>query len=105
MKTQLRTRFENYLTLQRLSDRTIESYLQAIKGIAAYYGKSPDSLSEQEIQTYLLYLLRTRSELEFLQCSTFRPASLLREISQTQILRILAATPPPATKTPRSVEP
>ena len=60
MKTQLRTRFENYLTLQRLSDRTIESYLQAVKGIAVYYRKSPDNLSDPEIQAYLLYLLRER---------------------------------------------
>ncbi|MDY6842128.1 MAG: site-specific integrase [Pseudomonadota bacterium] len=60
MKTQLRIQFENYLTLERCSDRTIESYVQAIQKLAAHYHKRPETLTNQQVQDYLLYLIRER---------------------------------------------
>jgi integrase/recombinase XerD len=60
MTTELRRRFEDYLTLQRLSDRTKEAYISAVAGLAKFYGKSPDSLANDLIQQYLLYLIRER---------------------------------------------
>lgn len=60
MKTELRTRFENYLILQRFSERTIESYVGAVYGLAKHTGKSPDQLTNEQIQAYLLYLIKDR---------------------------------------------
>ena len=45
MNTLLRQRFTGYLLLQRYSERTIEAYLQAVAGLARYYGKSPDVMT------------------------------------------------------------
>lgn len=60
MTTELRRRFEDYLTLQRLSDRTKEAYISAVAGLAKFYGRSPDTLADDLVQQYLLYLIRDR---------------------------------------------
>lgn len=61
MKTELRKRFENHMTLHRFSPRTIRSYTEAVLGLANHTRKPPDTLSNGEIQDYLLYLLRDRN--------------------------------------------
>lgn len=60
MGTELRRRFEDYLTLQRVADKTKKSYINAVAGLAKFYGKSPDTLVNEQIQQYLLYLIRER---------------------------------------------
>jgi len=60
MKTELRTRFENYLTLQRFSLRTIESYVGAVRGLAKHSRQSPDLITNDQIQSYLLYLIKDK---------------------------------------------
>jgi integrase/recombinase XerD len=60
MKTELRIQFENYLTLQRFSPRTIESYVGALLGLAKHTRKPPDTLKNEQIQSYLLYLIQER---------------------------------------------
>ena len=60
MATDLRTQFLNYMTLQRFSDHTKRCYVTGVKGLAKYYKKSPDTLSNEQIQDYLLYLLQDR---------------------------------------------
>ena len=57
MSTDLRTKFNNYMTLQRLSPHTKKSYIRAVKGLATFYNKSPDKLTNDQIQEYLRYLL------------------------------------------------
>jgi integrase/recombinase XerD len=57
MSTDLRTKFNNYMTLQRLSPHTKRSYIRAVKGLATFYNKSPDKLTNDQIQEYLRYLL------------------------------------------------
>jgi site-specific recombinase XerD len=45
------------MTLQRLSTHTKRSYIRAVKGLATFYNKSPDKLTNDQIQEYLRYLL------------------------------------------------
>ena len=60
MATDLRTQFLNYMTLQRFADHTKRTYVTGVKGLAKYYKQSPDTLSNEQIQDYLLYLLQDR---------------------------------------------
>lgn len=60
MSTELRTQFINYMTLQRLSLHTKRNYIRAVKGLAEYYNQSPDTLTNDQIQEYLRYLLEDR---------------------------------------------
>ena len=60
MTTDLRTQFFNYMTVQRFAEHTKRSYVGAVKGLAKFYKQSPDALSNEQIQNYLLYLLKDR---------------------------------------------
>ena len=60
MVTDLRTQFFNYMTLQRLADHTQRTYVTSVKGLAKYYMLPPDTLTNEQIQDYLLYLLKDR---------------------------------------------
>lgn len=60
MSHDLRTQFVNYLELNRYSKSTIKNYTLAVKGLAFFFNKSPDQLSNEHIQQYLLYLIRDR---------------------------------------------
>ena len=57
MSTELRTQFLNYMTMQRFSPHTKKNYVTAVKGLAEFYNQSPDMLTNDQIQDYLLYLL------------------------------------------------
>lgn len=48
-------RFHEMMKLGPYLPRTRESYLWAIKGIAQYYNRSPESLTEEELRKYLLF--------------------------------------------------
>lgn len=56
----LREQMDKDMVLRGMSPRTRESYLYAVRGLAKYYHRSPDTLSEQEVQNYLLYLIDVR---------------------------------------------
>lgn len=56
----LREQMDKDMVLRGMSPRTRESYLYAVRGLAKHYHKSPDALSEQDIQNYLLYLIEER---------------------------------------------
>jgi site-specific recombinase XerD len=60
MSTDLRAQFLNYMTLQRFADHTKRTYVTGVKGLAKYYKQSPDTLSNEQIQDYLRYLLEDR---------------------------------------------
>ena len=44
------------MQLRGLAERTQQSYVAAVRGLAAYYGQSPAKLSEAELRQYFLYL-------------------------------------------------
>lgn len=58
--TPLRQRMFDALVLRGMATRTQESYLRAVAGLARYYGRSPDQLNSDQVQGYLLHLLRER---------------------------------------------
>jgi hypothetical protein len=58
--SELRTRMDNDMVLRGMAVRTREAYLNAVRGLAKFYRRSPDQLSEQEVQGYLLHLLQER---------------------------------------------
>ena len=58
--TLLRQRMIRDLQLRRLADRTQQTYVQAVAGLAKYYKQSPDQIDDQKVQDYLLHLLNER---------------------------------------------
>ena len=56
----LRKRMEADMVERNLALRTRESYVEAVRGISKYYKRSPDTLSEDEVQRYLLHLIEER---------------------------------------------
>ncbi len=58
--TPLRQRMLDALILRGMADRTQESYIEAVARLARHYGRGPDKLTAEEVQQYLLHLLRER---------------------------------------------
>jgi integrase len=50
----------NYMQLQRFAKSTQKNYFLAVKGLSQYYNQSPDALSQEQIQAYILYLIEER---------------------------------------------
>ncbi len=67
----LRQRMIHDLTIRGLAENTHKSYLQAVTGLARYYRRSPDQLSAQEVQAYLIWLHQER-HLSWKSCNTIR---------------------------------
>jgi integrase/recombinase XerD len=56
----LRQRMLDALVLRGMALRTQESYIDDVARLARHYGCSPETLSAQEVQQFLLHLLRER---------------------------------------------
>ncbi len=56
----LREKMTREMQLQRLSPRTIKSYLSSVTGLALYYGRSPCQLSVEEVRSYIQHLIVDR---------------------------------------------
>jgi len=69
--TKLRQQMISDLTVRGLSDNTQKSYLAAVSSLARHYGRSPDQISANEIQEYLIYLHEKR-HLSWNSCNTHR---------------------------------
>ncbi len=69
--TTLRQRMIKDLTVRGLAENTHKSYLHAVTGLARHYRRSPDRISAQEIQDYLLYLHQER-QLSWRSCNLAR---------------------------------
>lgn len=54
--TELREKMIKSMELRNLSKNTQRSYLEAVSGLAKHYKKSPDAISKDMIEDYLLYL-------------------------------------------------
>lgn len=53
---ELRDRMVRDMDVRNFSGRTVEAYVAGVKGLAKYYKRPPDQLSDAEVQRYLLYL-------------------------------------------------
>jgi len=54
--TELRSKMIKSMELRNLSKNTQRSYLEAVSGLARHYKKSPDNISKNMVEDYLLYL-------------------------------------------------
>lgn len=54
--SRLRTRMIEQMTLRHMAPKTKEAYISAVVGLSKFYQQSPDCLSEQQVQRYLLHL-------------------------------------------------
>lgn len=52
----LAIRMQQDLQLAGMSQRTAESYLRSVRKLAAYTGKSPDLIDEEELRAYFYYI-------------------------------------------------
>jgi len=59
--TPLRQRMLDALILRGMAQRTQDAYIDAVARLARYHHRSPDTLSAEEVQGFLLYLLRERN--------------------------------------------
>jgi len=59
--TKLRKAMMEAMLLRGFSERTKESYIQGVRGVAAYYHLSPDGLSDEQVRHYLVHLLDERN--------------------------------------------
>jgi site-specific recombinase XerD len=48
------------MQLRNFSERTRQSYIGAVKGLARFYMRSPDQLSEEEVRDFFLHLINER---------------------------------------------
>ena len=69
--TPLRQRMINDMTVRGLAENTKRSYLTSVTGLARHYRRSPDHISAQEVQDYLLYLHEQRG-LSWKSCNCVR---------------------------------
>jgi integrase/recombinase XerD len=59
--TPLRQRLIEELVLRRYSPKTQDAYVHAVSGLATYYSRPPDRITDEEARAYLLHLhLETR---------------------------------------------
>src|SRR5262245_4612024 len=58
--TPLRQRMLDALELRGMAGRTQKAYIDAVARLARHYRRSPDSLTAEQVQAYLLHLLRER---------------------------------------------
>ena len=115
----LSERMNNDMVLRGLSDKTREAYLAPVRGLAKYYHRPPDQLTDRQVQGYLLYLMQERklapsscnvavNGLRFFFLKTLkhpatefdiptarRPHKLPELLSRDEIVRIFAVTPNP----------
>ena len=58
--TELRRRMDDDMLVRGFADRTRESYLWAVTGLARFYHRAPDEIADDEVQAYLVHLIRDR---------------------------------------------
>lgn len=98
MPTTLRVCMENALILRGLADRTRQSYLQSISKLAGHYRCSPDLLTPEQVESWLLYLVTER---KLAYSSVNQAASACRFLYNTVLGRERADFPVPMAKTPQ----
>ena len=55
--TPLRQRYIDDLRLKNFSPSTIQVYVHTVAKFAQHFGRSPDTLSREEVREYLIYLI------------------------------------------------
>ena len=55
--SELRKRMSDAMVLRGLAERTRQSYLYWVGGLAKHYRRAPDALDAAQVQSYLLHLI------------------------------------------------
>ena len=91
--TALRQKMIEDMQLHGFSERTQDSYLRAVRQLAAYFNKSPDQITEEELRQYFLYLKNvkkaSRSTITLALCGTkfFYERTLQQQWATLALLR------------------
>jgi site-specific recombinase XerD len=85
------------MTLRGLVPNTQEAYVRAVARLAQFYGRSPDRLSERQVQDYLMHLYRDRG-LSHSTCN--QAAGALRFFYPTTLRRRATSFVIPAARQP-----
>ena len=70
MSSDLREKLVDRMNFYGLAKHTQENYITAIKGLAKYYNKSPDKLTDDQVRDYFRHLLVER-KLEWTSCKNY----------------------------------
>jgi len=60
MSNTLRKQFLDYMTLHRFSKHTRKNYILVMQGLTKFYNQAPDTLTQEQIQKFLLYLIEEK---------------------------------------------
>jgi integrase len=96
----LRKQMDADMVVRGMAVRTRESYLAAVAGLAKYYGRSPEQVSEAEVQRYLLHLMEER-KLAWSSCNI--AVSGLRFLYHTTLKRREAQFDIPRARAPQKL--
>lgn len=93
--TPLRKRFYEDMQLHGLAERTQESYVMAVQGLAKHYKRSPDRLSDEEIRAFFLHLINERKSSASTLTIYFSGIKFFYEKTIKRIWRVLGIQRPP----------
>ncbi len=96
--SELRKRMNDAMVLRGLAERTKESYLACVTGLAKYYWLSPDTLDAEAIQAYLLHLI---TEKKLAYSSVNQAACAFRFLFATVLRQKSVAFDIPMAKVPK----
>lgn len=91
--TSLRQRMIEDMQLRELSKSTQRLYIRAVEKLAAYYHKSPEAISDEELRHYFLYLrndkkvARNTANVELSGIKFLYELTLQRELRTLQLVR------------------
>jgi len=68
MARQYQNSFENYLTVQRVAEKTKKAYLQSVQGLELFHKQPAHILGNEQIQDYLIYCIQEK-ELAWSSCN------------------------------------
>ena len=63
----LREQMQADMVLRGMALRTQQSYIESVVKFAKFYGRSPEQITKEEVERYLLHLLQERKLLAGLQ--------------------------------------
>ena len=98
--TPLRQQMLDDMTVRGLSPGTQTNYVRAVEGLAKFYKRSPDQISDREVQAYLVHLSRHRG-LTWSSCNVARQG--IRFLFRTTLQRADTCFSPPCAKVPQKL--
>ena len=98
--TTLRQQMDNDMLVRGFADRTRESYLAAVTRLAKFSRRSPDQLTPEEVQAYLVHMLR-EEQLAWSTCNL--SVSAFRFLYHTTLKRPVATFTVPGSKQPKKL--